>query len=111
MTAYIEYDLGDGATILIEAADDVNDRVMRSALQPGGATQVKASKSFVDALADVKRQAQLLLKEINELQVSEAEVKFGINAVGELGNLAIGKMGLGVNYEVTLKWVKPKPKT
>ncbi len=111
MATYIEYDLGDGAMILIEASDDTNGRVMRSALQPGEATQVKASKSFVDALADVKRQAQLLLKEIDELQVSEAEVKFGINTVGELGNLAIGKIGAGVNYEVTLKWTKPKPIT
>ena len=111
MTTYIEYELGDGAAILIEASEDMNGRVMRSALQPGEAAQIKAKKSFVDVLADVKRQAQLLLKEINELQVSEAEVKFGINTVGELGNLAIGKMGVGVNYEVTLKWTKPTPKT
>jgi hypothetical protein len=111
MTTYIEYDLGDGATILIEAPGGENGAVLRSALRPEEATQVKAKKSFADALMDVKCQAQLLLKEINELQVSEAEVKFGINTVGELGNLAIGKLGVGVNYEVTLKWSKPKPKT
>jgi hypothetical protein len=49
------------------------------------------------------------LKEIEELHVEEAEVKFGINTVGELGNMAIGKLGVGVNYEVTLKWKKPSP--
>jgi len=44
------------------------------------------------------------------LHVEEAEVKFGINTVCELGNMAIGKVGVGVNYEVTLKWKKPETK-
>jgi len=35
--------------------------------------------------------------------VAEADVKFGINTVGELGNLALGKIELGMNYEVRLK--------
>ena len=110
MTTYIEYDLGDGATILIEAPGEGTSSVVRSALKPGEPTQIKAKKNFVDALTDVKSQAKLLLKEIEELQVNEAEVKFGINTVGELGNMAIGKLGVGVNYEVTLKWSKPRPK-
>ncbi len=33
------------------------------------------------------------MKEIEELQAEEAEVKFVINTVGELGNMAIGKVG------------------
>jgi len=45
------------------------------------------------------------LNEINDLHVEEAEVKFGINTVGELGNIAIGKVG--VNYAITLKWKSP----
>lgn len=47
------------------------------------------------------------LNEINDLHVEEAEVKFGINTVGELGNIAIGKVGVGVNYAITLKWKTP----
>jgi hypothetical protein len=110
MTTYIEYDLGDGATILIEAPGEETGEAVRGLHKVGELTQVKAKKNFVDALMDVKSQAKLLLKEIDELQVSEAEVKFGINTVGELGNMAIGKLGVGVNYEVTLKWSKPKKK-
>lgn len=72
--------------------------------------KAKAKKSFADALKDVRAQAKLLLNEIEELHVCEAEIKFGINTVGELGNMAIGKVGVGVNYEVTLKWAKSKGK-
>ena len=73
-----------------------------------GVASVKAKKTFADAMKDVNVQAKLLLKEINDLHVEEAEVKFGINTVGELGNIAIGKVGVGVNYEITLKWKKPE---
>ena len=69
--------------------------------------RVKAKKTFHEALKDVKAQAMMLVEEIEDLYVEEAEIKFGINTVGEVGNIAIGKVGVGVNYEVTLKWKKP----
>lgn len=105
MSIYIEYELGDGATILIEAPEDESGEVVKVSRDIAGEiVRVKAKKSFTDALKDTTKQAKLLLKEIEELHVSEAEVKFGINTVGELGNMAIGKIGIGVNYEVTLRW-------
>jgi hypothetical protein len=110
MAQYVEYDLGDGATILIEMPEGEAGGIVKAARGEGEIAKTKAKKSFIDALKDIKAQARLLLKEIDELNVSEADVKFGINTVGELGNLAIGKIGLGVNYEVTLKWVKPEEK-
>jgi hypothetical protein len=110
MAKYVEYDLGDGATILIELPEEEAGGLVKAARREGEIAKTKAKKSFVEALKDIKMQARLLLKEIDELNVSEADVKFGINTVGELGNLAIGKIGLGVNYEVTLKWVKPEEK-
>ena len=108
MPEYIEYDLGDGATILIEAPEGATSGVIRAARSAGEVSQVKAKKGFKAALKDVRAQARLLLDEIEELHVNEAEIKFGINTVGELGNMAIGKVGVGVNYEVTLKWKKPE---
>ena len=110
MPNYIEYDLGDGATILIEAPDEENVEIVKVSREMGEVAKTKAKKNFADAMKDIRIQAKLLLKEIDELDVSEAEVKFGINTVGELGNMAIGKVGVGVNYEVTLKWKKPEPK-
>ena len=54
----------------------------------------------------VKEQARYLINEIEDLNVSEAEIKFGLSTTAELGNFAVGNFGLGMNYEVTLKWKK-----
>jgi hypothetical protein len=108
MPTYVEYEIGDGAVILVEAPEDETSGIVRVSNEDGGIATVKAKKNFTDALKDIRAQARLLLQEIEELHVNEAEVKFGINTVGELGNLAIGKVGVGVNYEVTLKWKKPE---
>lgn len=109
MSTYVEYELDKNTTILIEAPDDESGEVIKASQGAGEVASVKAKKSLIDAMKDVKAQAKLLLSEIEELHVEEAEVKFGINTVGELGNLAIGKIGVGVNYEITLKWKNPKP--
>lgn len=111
MATYIEYNLGNGATILIEAPESEAGRVVRASREDGEVAKVRAKMNFADALKDIRIQARLLLNEIEELKVSEAEIKFGINTVGELGNMAIGKIGVGVNYEVTLKWSKSEEKS
>jgi hypothetical protein len=111
MPTYIEYQLDENMTILIEAeAADAQEVGTIKGLQERGVliTKSRAQKSFTDALKEVRTQAKLLLSEIEELHVEEAEVKFGISTVGELGSMAIGKLGVGVNYEVTLKWKKPE---
>ena len=101
MTTFIEYELEDGATILIELVDDVGGIVQASR---GENVIIRAKKKFAEAFKDAKTQARLLLREIEDLNVSEAEVKFGLTTIGEFGNIAVGKVGTGVNYEVTLKW-------
>ncbi|HQV93456.1 MAG TPA: CU044_2847 family protein [Anaerolineales bacterium] len=106
MPAYVEYQLDENSTILIEAPEGETGGVIKASRELGEIAKTKAQKSFSDALKDIRVQAKILLNEIEELHVEEAEVKFGINTVGELGNMAIGKVGVGVNYEVTLKWKK-----
>jgi hypothetical protein len=108
MAKFIEYDLDENTTVLIEAPEDVNGIVNAS---KGDVDIIKSGKKFSTALTEIRAQAALLLKEINSLQVDEAEVKFGLTTVGEIGNLAIGKMGMGVNYEVTLRWKKNATQT
>jgi len=56
----------------------------------------------------MKSSNKAVMTEFEDLHVDEAEIKFGINTVGEMGNIAIGKVGVGVNYEVTLKWKKER---
>jgi predicted transcriptional regulator len=109
MSVYVEYDLGKGASILVEAPDNGNDEIVHASRDKEGIVTVKAKKNLVEALKDVKTQAKILLKEIEDLNVNEAEVKFGLTTIGEVGNIAIGKVGMGINYEITLKWKKPEP--
>jgi hypothetical protein len=103
MTTFIEYELEDGATVLIESGDDVSGMVHASR---GEGLIIPAKERFAEAFKDAKKQARLLLREIEELNVNDAEVKFGLTTWVEIGNLAIGKTVTGVNYEVTLKWKK-----
>ena len=108
MPSYIRYTekIGDqDVIILVEAPESTGGVVQASSGK--GLNIADAKTKFTEALKDIKNQAQLLMQELDELPVAEAEIKFGLSTVGELGNLAIGKVGLGVNYEVTLKWKKP----
>jgi len=105
MPIFIEYDLDDDSTILIESSEDI-EGVVKAAL--GEVAIIKAKKKFTEVLQEVKVQARLLLKELEELHIDEAEIKFGLTTTGELGNMAICKMGMDVNYEITLKWKKPR---
>ena len=106
MTTYIEYELDENTTILVEAPEDASSGVVKASRTPGEVARVKAKKTFKEALKDVKAQARMLVAEIEDLHVEEAEIKFGINTVGEVGTVAIAKVGVGVNYEITLKWRK-----
>jgi len=109
MPTFYEYDLGDGASVLIEGPDRSAGATVRGAFKED--TVVKVQNKFSEAIKGAKTQASMLLDEIKDLHVDEAEVKFGLTATGEVGNLAIGKIGMGVNYEVTLKWKMPAPKS
>jgi hypothetical protein len=95
MSVYVEYQLDENTNILIEVTEEEVSDVILAAAEPGDVPRVKAKISFIQALKDIKTQARLLLHEIEDLHVEEAEVKFGINTVGELGIMAIGKVGGG----------------
>jgi hypothetical protein len=107
MPYYIKYQLEEGVTLLVEAPDDEEGEMVQASRR-GGQPITDAKIRFDEALKDIMVQAKILIREIEELHVDESEIKFGLSTVGELGNFAIGKVGLGVNYEVSLKWKKPK---
>ncbi len=109
MSTYIEYTMNDGSILLVETEEVSGDIVKASR---DGVDVVKAGRTFMAALASVRSSLQALVTELDSLKVEEAEVKFGLKAVGEAGIIAVGKVGGEVNYEVTLRWKKPaeKPK-
>jgi hypothetical protein len=106
MATYIEYELEDGGTLLVEVKD-AGGGVQRAA-RGDGSVVIKATKKFRAALASIKHSAALLRQELDELKADEVEVKFGLTTTGELGNFAVGKVGVEANYEVTLKWSNAK---
>ena len=116
-TQFIEYKLDENTTLLVQApADFEPDQPemgfggpIKAANDP--AKQVKegitrAGKTFQQALEPVHQGAQWMLRQLEDLQADEVELKFGLITTGEVGNFAIGKVGVEANYEVTLKWKK-----
>lgn len=103
MPVYIEYSLDDNTTVLIEAPDDLAASVPVKASAVGERV-LKAQKSFDEALESALVSAEAALEKFKILDADEVKLTFGLETTGELGNFAIGKLGVTANYEVTLKW-------
>ena len=103
MATYIEYELEDGTTVLIESSEPESG-VVRASRDKEGNVIKKAGQKFEAALAGVRPWAAALRRQLDDLLADEIEVTFGVKAVGEAGNFAVGKVGAEANYEVTLKW-------
>jgi hypothetical protein len=111
-TRFIEYQLDEETTILVQAPEDVEQGVVKAAANAQEKVS-RSSKTFQQALAPFHKAATWMLEELKDLRADEVELKFGLVTTGEVGNFAIGKVGVEANYEVTLKWKKaenqPKP--
>lgn len=107
MATYLEYELEDGTTVLIESSEPEGGVVKASRDKDGNVIK-KAGQRFEAALAGIKSWAAALRRQLGDLLADEVEVTFGVKAVGEAGNFAVGKVGAEANYEVTLKWSNEK---
>ena len=105
MTTYIEYELDENTTILVEAPEDASGGVVKASR--GAGEPVPSKLNFKQAFANVRGSIKAVMAEFDDLHVEEAEIKFGLKTVGEAGFFAVGKVGGEMNYEVTLKWRKP----
>ena len=108
MPTYLEYDLGNNTAVLVRVQDRENTGWAKAGSSRDGNLVIRVGKGFNDALAGVKAQATTLRRNLEELRADEVEVKFSLTATGELGNFAIGQIGVEANYEVTLKWTNKK---
>lgn len=103
MPTYVEYTLESGSTLLIEV-DEPQGGVVKAARDRDGNRIIETRSQFTRALDSLRESALALKREIDALEVQEAEVKFGLKTTGEAGIFAVGKVGGEVNYEVTLRW-------
>jgi hypothetical protein len=120
MANYIEFELSgeEGATILVEVeAEDVEPvrgGSVKAGLRGNIADGVKSAvsvavKPFESAMsAAISHNVKGLLQAVRSLPdaPSEVEITFGLKATGEASNLAVGKIGSEVNYNVKLVWKK-----
>ena len=76
MSTYIEYQLEDGATILIEADEPKRGGVTKASRDGIGNVITSANRKFEDAFAGVKSSAMALRQQLEEMQADEVEVTF-----------------------------------
>ncbi len=106
MPTYNKYQIDENTTVLIEVPQPSGG--LQQASRGSDAIQ-EATKSLGEAWKGIRAQANALIQELESMPVSEAEIKFGVSTTGEL-DFVVSKLGVGVNYEVTLKWKKPEIK-
>ena len=104
MPIFIEYELEDGLTVLIEAPQDDTGAIVKAARDTDGNVIVRASKKFDEAMDGIRAQAAMMREKLKDSRADEVQVTFGLTTTGELGNFAVGKVGVEANYAVTLKW-------
>jgi hypothetical protein len=108
MAIFIEYQLEDGTTLLVQTEDQKASGVAKASRDKVGNVIVSVSQKFEDAFAGVRKSALVLHRQLEEIRADEMEITFGLKATGEFGNFAIGQVGAEANYTVTLKWKNTK---
>ena len=107
MATFIEYELEDGGTILVEMPEKESGGIVKASRDADGNVVIKAGQKFGDALDGVVAQAKVLKARLEALRAEEVEVTFGLKTTGKLGNFAVGEVGVEANYAVKLKWSNP----
>ena len=108
MTHYIQFETEDGATILVEVAEDETGAgLVKAGLRDAAQGVVsQAQDSFEQGLEVVRHNAGAFIKKVRSLSdpPDEVQVTFGLKATGEVGNFAVAKAGAEASYTVKLKW-------
>jgi len=104
MATYIEYQLEDGTSILVESDTVEAGGVTRASRDDAGNVIASSERSFEDAFIGVKKSAAILRRELDELGANQVELTFGLKVTGEVGVFAVCKAGLEANYTVKIQW-------
>lgn len=104
MAKLVEFDLGDGETVLIEVEEVESEDIEPVSKRPGEMV-AKARQTFGEALNGVVPMVRLMKRRLDDLAepADEVEVKFSVKLTGEVGAV-LTKVGGEATYEITLKW-------
>lgn len=108
MAKYVEFQLQDGTTILIESADEKKSAGggFVPTTRGGEEPTEKAKVTFEQAVQSVRSSANLLVSKLRDLSQppDEMEVTFSLKTSAEVGTLFVAKGGAEASYNVTLRW-------
>ncbi|GAB1541497.1 CU044_2847 family protein [Scytonema sp. NUACC21] len=104
MLRLVEFDVGDGETVLIEVEDVESEDIQPVAKSPGELA-AKARKTLSEALDNFAPMVRTLKRKLNNLTdpEDEVEVKFSVKLNSEIGAV-VTKISGEATYEITLKW-------
>ncbi len=104
MFNFIEYEMKDGATILVSAPDREERGLINASLSEEA--PVKAKIQFEEAIGVAKIAAKKVLDEFKDFQGDEVSIEFGLTTTGEAGVFGIGKVGMEANFVIKVVWKK-----
>jgi hypothetical protein len=115
MTTYLQFETTTGQPVLVEIDDQETsevDGVQKAGVSEKVGEAVVAAASRLEAAlgAAISRNAEAFIEGISQLseRPAEAELSFALKVTGELSNVAVGKAGSDVNYNIRLVWKSDK---
>jgi Trypsin-co-occurring domain 1 len=104
MQDLVEFKLADGTSILVESDDARKQPLTRGR---GQRTEIvtKASKTFEEAIAQVRPFASEMIARLREgaERPDEIDIEFGMKLNAEAGAI-IARTGGEANFKITLRW-------
>jgi hypothetical protein len=103
----VEYSLEDGTKFLVE----VEKLPAQAAPSPrpvsrgDGVTVAQASKTFDQALNEIKPVLTTVVSKLKDISPDETEVKFGVKLTANAG-VVFTSLGSELTFEITVKWSK-----
>jgi Trypsin-co-occurring domain 1 len=103
MTQLIEYAVGDGQSIFVQAEDSAAGPVTRGI--GGQSITIRASQTFEDAISRVRPAAEAVVAQLQSLASApdEVEVEFGLALSAEAGAF-IAAASTEANFTISLTW-------
>jgi hypothetical protein len=112
---YVEFPTDEEGVMVLVEVD--GEELQAPAVQKAGLFRKSGATSVVTATVNfdvavrrvVGQNVRALTEAVKKLAIppDHIELKFGLRATGEVGNLAMGKVGGDASIEVTLAWKTP----
>jgi hypothetical protein len=112
MGRLVEFDTGDGDSVLVEVTDTSSAGSAGPVTRGLGVDKVAehAHRSFEDAVGRVQPAAQAIISRLRDLADTpdEVQVEFGLGINAEAGGF-IASASTTANFKVTITWRRPPP--